>query len=377
VTTSTRAYRRLLIVDDSPEDRERCKRMLRAGGDWVIVSAESGEEALKCCRKSLPACVLVDYQLPDMSGLEFIAALGELTTTPVPTIMLTGLGNEEIAVEAMRLGAHDYLVKDRMTPRGLAFTVARAVKDARLCRTVGRQTRMLEERNRDLRSLSSAAAHDLKEPLRLAQTFGNLLETQAANELSDEAKGWLSRMLNSLTHMRALVDGLLTLAEVSARVDNDMWVDLSAVAANFLDPLLCGQGASLRIVNELPSVFITRSHLEDLLGSMGQNALDHAPTDEPLVVEFSASQTLLRGRTALELTVSDNGSGFPENQAERLFDAFRHLDGDGAGIGLAICRQIAEHYNGSVSAESKGRGKGATFRIVLPIRVRWPTSNAA
>ncbi len=115
---------KLLIVDDNPDDRVLYKRLLQTanGIEWSIVESETGEEGLDLCKKENPDCVLLDYILPDIDGLEFLLQL-KYRSVSVPVIMLTGQGDETIAVLALKEGAKDYLVKDVMTPASLKESI--------------------------------------------------------------------------------------------------------------------------------------------------------------------------------------------------------------------------------------------------------------
>jgi PAS domain S-box-containing protein len=131
----------VLIVEDSPEDREACRRLLtRAGGaEYTFAETDSGEEGVRLCRQRRPDCVLLDYRLPDSDGLELLPELAAAHPDgPVPVIMLTGQGDEAVAVQAMKRGAQDYLVKGRMTATDLAGAVQHAVEKVELRRRVDR-----------------------------------------------------------------------------------------------------------------------------------------------------------------------------------------------------------------------------------------------
>jgi carbon storage regulator CsrA len=126
---------RVLIVDDNPEDRATYRRLMSAdrAGEYVVTESESGEDGLKICRSEMPDCVLLDYRLPDLSGLEFLAELSrDDAACRVPVVMLTGHGDEMIAVEAMKGGAQDYLVKRYITGERLQSAVYNAMARATL-----------------------------------------------------------------------------------------------------------------------------------------------------------------------------------------------------------------------------------------------------
>lgn len=119
----------ILIVDDSPEDRETYRRLVAAdrGGEVRFLEAETGEEGLRAAVRERPDCVLLDYRLPDLDGLEFLRRLRLATPAPPPVIVLTGQGNEAVAVAAMKHGAEDYLVKDGLSAPSLQRAVANAI----------------------------------------------------------------------------------------------------------------------------------------------------------------------------------------------------------------------------------------------------------
>ncbi|MBD0387677.1 MAG: response regulator, partial [Nostoc sp. C3-bin3] len=143
--------RTVLIIDDSVEDRETYRRYLLQDANYTyrILEEEYGENGLELCKRVNPDAILLDYRLPDIDGLEFLSELKTQTgKTKFPVVMLTGYGNEAIAVAAMKSGAQDYLVKGGMTPENLRVAIRHAVEQAYL-------KRQLEESQERLRLFES------------------------------------------------------------------------------------------------------------------------------------------------------------------------------------------------------------------------------
>lgn len=128
MNSKTNAQVKLLIVDDNPDDRYTYKRLLEKvnGVHWSILESGSGKDGLEICKNENPDCVLLDYILPDIDGLEFLLQLKNRSMS-VPVIMLTGQGDETVAVLAMKEGARDYLSKDILTPASLKGTILKCV----------------------------------------------------------------------------------------------------------------------------------------------------------------------------------------------------------------------------------------------------------
>ena len=146
----------ILIIDDEPVDREIFKQYLDADrpGAFVYADAETGRQGLRRLQDFQPDCILMDLNLPDLDGLKMIRLLHEgRDMLPCAVVMLTGTGNEEIAVEAMKLGAMDYMVKGPASAHALPRVVASAVQRFRFQDEIARQRVALEQRNRELEAM--------------------------------------------------------------------------------------------------------------------------------------------------------------------------------------------------------------------------------
>jgi PAS domain S-box-containing protein len=234
----------------------------------------------------------------------------------------------------------------------------------------------LEHSNRELESFAYVASHDLQEPLRKIQTFGDRLKATSADALGPKGLDYLERMNAAATRMRGLIDDLLSYARVSAQTKPFTRVDLAALAREVLGDLETAierTGATITL-GELPVLDADPVQLRQLLQNLLSNALKFRREDEAPTISVEA--TVETGANRCELRVRDNGIGFEEKYTDRIFDVFQRLHGrggqyEGTGIGLAICRKIAERHGGSIGARS-APGAGATFLVTLPLQQ--PTS---
>ncbi len=235
--------------------------------------------------------------------------------------------------------------------------------------TLERTNIELSRSNGELEQFASVASHDLQEPLRKVQTFGDQLERRFADDLPDEAKDYLRRMRNASARMSVLIDDLLRFSRVTTHAKPHVTVDLERVARDVVQDLEARIDESNGTVEigALPAVEADATQMRQLLQNLIANALkfhrdgvapvvrvDAVPTDEPGMVAFS---------------VADNGIGFEATYEDRIFKVFERLHPRdvyaGTGIGLALCRKIAERHGGSIHGDGRP-GEGATFTVVLP-----------
>ena len=229
----------------------------------------------------------------------------------------------------------------------------------------------LEQSNRELESFASVASHDLQEPLRKIQTFGERLKTTCGASLSPEGRDYLERMNNAAGRMRRLIDDLLSFSRISSKTPTFVRVDLGRVAREVLGDLETSieqAGASVS-VGELPTLQAEPMQMRQLLQNLVSNALKFRR--ENVAPSVSIDATVDPNAGLCELRVADNGIGFDEKYLDRIFNVFQRLHGrgkyEGTGIGLAICRKIAERHGGSIGARSTP-GQGASFIVKLPLK---------
>jgi signal transduction histidine kinase len=231
------------------------------------------------------------------------------------------------------------------------------------------RTQQLDRSNRELEQFAYIASHDLQEPLRKISAFGDRLATKFKAVLGEQGQDYLGRMLNATVRMQSLIEGLLTYSRVTTKAQPFAPVDLSAIAAGVLGDLETKIRETGAVVRCDVSAAIEADSLQmrQLFQNLIGNALKyHAPGVAPMVtVRCSADGA------ACTLSVSDNGIGFEQKYAEQIFGVFQRLHGrsspyEGSGIGLSVCRKIAQRHNGTISAKGDP-GKGAVFTVTLPV----------
>jgi PAS domain S-box-containing protein len=243
-----------------------------------------------------------------------------------------------------------------------------------------RTTAELERSNGELEQFAYLASHDLQEPLRKIQAFGDRLTLKHGEHLPEQAVEYLRRMQGSATRMRKLIDDLLAYSRVATRPQPHTEVDLNAVVQDVLGDLedaISRTGATVD-VGPLPTIRADAAQMQQLMLNLLTNALKfHKPTEPPVVTVRAATLESIPGippetpaQMAVRIEVTDHGIGFDQTYRERIFQVFQRLHGrgsyEGTGIGLAIVRKIVERHGGTVTAES-APGAGATFRVILPM----------
>lgn len=238
----------------------------------------------------------------------------------------------------------------------------------------------LERSNEELQQFAYVASHDLQEPLRKILTFGDRLQSRCGDSLDEMGQECVERMQNAARRMQTLIDGLLTLSRVTTKGREFVSVDLAKVAREVVTDLevRVEKSGALVEVGHLPTIQADPLQMRQLLQNLIGNALKFRCDDVPLVVKVNGSflhdRESRRGVSPADercrLVVEDNGIGFEQRYADRIFGVFQRLHSresyEGTGIGLAICKKIAERHGGTITARGEP-GQGACFEVILPV----------
>ncbi len=257
-------------------------------------------------------------------------------------------------------------------PIGLRTFLLDITQRKRAETTLLEQADKLSRSNAELEQFAYVASHDLQEPLRKIQAFGDRLKTKYEAGLGPEGLDYLTRMQNAAARMQILIQDLLSLSRVTSNSKPFTAVDLGDVIRTVVSDLemrIHDANGSVEI-GALPVIFGDRGQMAQLFQNLIGNGLKFRKEGQnPLVKIESAVQAFASGAPGWQITVQDNGIGFDEKYRDRIFQIFQRLHGrseyEGTGIGLAICRKIVDRHGGVITAHSSP-GAGAKFIILMP-----------
>lgn len=373
---------KVLVIDDSPEDREMVRRYLTRGLEipYEVLEADTGEEGLVLFRSSQPDTVVLDFHLPDMNGLEFLGSLVyEVGADRIPVVMLTGTGSEDIAVEAMKTGAQDYLLKGTLTPERLRRAIRQAIDKISILRELEERQAELEQKNRELQQASAAKdeflamlAHELRNPLAATRNAVELIKRLGdGDQRFQQAVETLERQVR---HQGLLLDDLLDVSRITRGkiLLRPRRIDLTELVCNVVqDQRRAMENTGLHLEISVPDSPVWVSGDPMRLGQTLDNLLNNALkfTDAGGKVQVSLTTT---DSTAV-IKVRDTGIGIIPDMIPYLFDSFAQADRTldrsrgGLGLGLAVVKGLIILHGGTVCACSEGPGTGAEFIIELPL----------
>jgi signal transduction histidine kinase len=366
----------VLLADDNADMRNYVGRLLSEHYD--LITAINGEEAFEKILSRHPDLVLSDIMMPGLDGfglLKKIRSHPEVRTTPV--IFLSARAGEESRVEGLQAGADDYLVKPfsareliARVDSNLRIDAARRLEEQeRFTSELRKMNAMLQQSNEDLRQFAHVASHDLKEPVRKVKVYMGRLQEDSATTFSARSKGYLEKINSAANRMLKMIEGVLHYSTVNSTEQQTEAVDLNRIVRSIESDLelVIGQKKATLHYSQLPAIEGAAVLLYQLFYNLINNSLKFSRADVPCRIEISSIQD--QDQALIRLT--DNGIGFDQAQAERIFDTFSRLNAkdkyEGTGLGLSLCRKIVLRHGGEIEAAGK-KGEGSEFRIRLPLK---------
>lgn len=410
---------KILLIDDDVGVREALTLLL-ISYKYVVFPVGDGFEALSLLREIKVDIVLCDVKMPEMDGIEVLKKIKELRPD-TPVVMITGHVADEVAIEATRLGAFDYVLKPPYIQE-IDLTIKRALEhqylvleNEKLMAELKRINRNLEEKVKqrtleleqtmsDLRDaylkleeldktksiFVSIASHELRTPVMIIEGYIKLVLDGIGGMLNEKQKQLLQDALKGTDRLKEIVNDLIDLskANIGELIINLQAIHIRDVIEQSVSPLRqAAQHRCIQLViqefDEAPIVRGDPGRLKQVFFQLINNAIKFTPDNGRVELQWKIAQ--IQGdhenpRPGIELLVKDTGIGIDQKEQKKIFDPFYEVGdplyhstdkikfmGRGFGIGLTIAKNIIEGHGGIIWVESKGLGHGSEFHVFLPI----------
>lgn len=392
----------ILVVDDDDIDRMAVTRALtKAQVTFRAIEAKTGEAAIAHLKQAQFDCIFLDYRLPDYEGLELIRKIHALKQH-APLVVLTGQGDEQIAVDVMKAGATDYLSKSRISSVTLEKVLQNAIRVSQAEVLVEMANQKIRESNELLRKQNqelelqrqqiqlqnlklieasqlksqflATMSHEIRTPMNVIIGFSQLLLRPGQENLTHYQRNMLEKIFSNGKHLLELLNDVLDLSKLEAgrmEMKPDCFDVSQAIHAtvNEVRSLAAQKHLSIDVQVELDNLEVLHDvhRFRQVLVNLLSNAVKF--TDEggvAIEVQEIASDVI-------EIAVRDTGIGIAPEHTQRIFEAFRQVDQSttrrypGTGLGLAIIKALVQAMQGEIVVESV-LGKGSVFRFRLPRR---------
>ncbi|MDQ6712479.1 MAG: response regulator [Candidatus Dormibacteraeota bacterium] len=387
----------LLAIDDDPDNRAFLTKAVSRQG-FEVVTAPNATQARRQLDGRRPSLIFLDVQMPEESGLSLLPQM--LRDFPESVVvMMTAYGSEQVAAEALRGGADDYIAKPidlhrlrELLERNLEKQRLRAERQSLVARLkdsnrylmrqhaalrradeeILQVNRQLEQSSRYKSEFLANMSHELRTPLNAIMGFSEILLDVTMNLTAGERTEFLRNIHSSGQHLLGLINDILDLAKIEAGKMELHAEDMPVVEAlqevtAILDPMARQQGLQLRTVGAAGAGVIKadRSKFKQVLYNLLSNAVKFTPAPGTITVSVKDSAE------QLTVSVEDTGIGMKPEDLPKLFREFEQIDGSytrryqGTGLGLALCRRFVEMHGGRIWAESQF-GKGSIFTFTIP-----------
>ncbi len=363
----------ILLFEDNPGDTGLIEAMLEEFTDFAykLNNVETLDEGLHLLKERQFDVILLDLGLPDSEGINTFLDV-HITSPATPIIILTGLTDEKIGINAVKKGAQDYLVKgqveSRLLERSIKYSMERKKAEKELKETVEE----LKRSNDELQQFAYITSHDLQEPLRTIASYTQLIERRYKDKLDGDADEFLDFIVKAAVRMKDMIQGLLYYSRVGTRggefISTNTEELLETVISN-LNAAIEENDASITH-DSLPVILADEGQLIQLFQNLISNSIKFKKDDAHPKIHISAQED--ENRREYVFSISDNGIGIEPQYFDRIFEVFKRLhtriEYEGTGIGLSISKRIIERHGGKMWVESEF-GVGSIFYFTIPMKV--------
>ncbi|MDE1152445.1 MAG: ATP-binding protein [Micavibrio sp.] len=377
----------VLVIDDDATDRMAIRRALsRPPHEINVFEAATGDEAARMLSERGFDCIFLDYRLPDMDGITFLKRFYDIDTdlAPSPVVMLTGQGSEGVMTDALRWGAHDYIIKDNISADSIVIALAKAreIYELRLNRMHAEEKLRHAQKMDAVGQLTSGIAHDFNNLLTVILGNTHLLMRKMQNLSNAEATAMISPKVEAIeTAARKGADLVRHLMVFTRQRElKEEIIVLNSCINSTIGLLRRTLGERVEIDAKLAEdtwpVCIDVNLFENALINIAVNARDAMPKGGKIWIstqnvnvddEYTRVHPDMSADNYVMVSISDSGTGMPEEVRQRIFEPFYTTKpaGEGTGLGLSMVYGFIKQSGGHVQVESE-LGQGTTFHIYLP-----------
>lgn len=377
---------RILVVDDEEEIRDFLYKALSRMGGFHVEVAETAEEALQKIEKDQFDLVLTDLKMPKMDGLQLVTEIAK-SKPEILTIMMTGHGTIDSALEAMKRGASDYLMKP-LNLDELIIRIRKVLEERQRFVRLKDFADKLEKANQELRKIDamksefvSVASHELRTPLAAIKNSVQLMLSGKTGEINENQTKFLSMAERNINRLTNILNDLLNLSKIESRKIELKFEDIELkgiieLTASSLRIQADGKSIQIEVEvpEQLPAVYGDPEKIEQILTNIIGNSIKFTAEGGKILITAKLLSPEKEGepRHTVAVYVKDTGIGIPPEHLEPIFEKFHQVEGSlhrsvsGTGLGLAITKGLVEAHQGKIWVESEV-GKGSTFTFTLPI----------
>lgn len=356
--------KQILICDDDPVDIKLFTKLLAKQNktDYIVTGVNTRADLFAKLKEPgfRPDILFLDFYLRETTGLEILKDLK--STKRLPVVMLTGLGDQDTAVQCMKEGATDYLSKDSLAASDLVKIIEQAI------------SRWGLEQERD--QLLGITAHELRNPISVILGYTEIMQhyTDLDNakkmEMIDIIRERANHLLNIINHLLDITrieKGLINFKPEST----NLCKLIDKIISDFSFPA-SRKNITISVVcpDKEISIYIDPNRMQEVIANFIDNAVKYSRANTHITV------TIIKAEETVTISVQDQGLGIMEHELQYLFDLFSSKkisttptgDESKTGLGLAICRKVVDAHNGKIEVQSKV-GEGSTFTIILPVNI--------
>lgn len=377
---------RVLVVDDEKDVRDFLYKALTRFAGFQVDLAENGEQALKKIEKERFDLVLTDLKMPSVDGLQLIDEISR-TKPEIITVLMTGHGTIDSAIEAMKKGASDYLTKP-LNLNEMLLRLKKVLEEKQRFVRLKDYAEQLEKAYQELKKIDalksefvSVASHELRTPLAAIKNAIQLILSGKTGEINEHQKKFLSMAERNINRLTNILNDLLNLSRIeSGRIELKLErTDLKNIIDHTIISLKPqADGKSILIESDVPEgllpVYGDREKIEQILVNLIGNAIKFTPEQGKILVMAKPFTEEKEAKTSHKIAISvrDTGIGIPPEHLKAVFEKFFQVEGSlqrssgGTGLGLAITKGLVEAHRGKIWVESQV-GKGSIFTFTLPV----------